>query len=60
MYQITDKVLWKGKVCIVTNANAIPLRGKIEISPVGNGNDPAKYFKVLPEEVKPYSPASVN
>lgn len=47
-----QKVNWKGKVCIVTNAQIA--RGKyVQISPVGNGNAPAKYYQVGPDELTP-------
>lgn len=34
-------VLWKNKRCVITNAF---INGKIIVSPMGNGNNPAKYF----------------
>lgn len=45
------KVIWRGKDCVVTNACIA--RGKfIQVSPVGNGSSPAKYYQVFPDEVK--------
>lgn len=44
------KVIYKSRICIVTN-HCIA-RGKyIQISPIGNGNNPAKYYVVFPDEV---------
>lgn len=44
------RVTWKNKTCIVTNASIAG--GKfIQISPVGNGDNPAQYFKVSPNDV---------
>lgn len=48
MITLFTKVLWRGKTCIVTNAH---YGNKIQISPVGNGDSPAKYFIVHPDEV---------
>lgn len=51
-YGLGDKVIWHNKVCVVTNPFVCGGK-KIIISPVGNGNSPAKYFTVFPDEVKP-------
>lgn len=45
-----SKVLWRNKTCIVTNAS-IGRGIKIQISPTGNGDSPAKYYTVYPDEV---------
>lgn len=47
---IGSKVIWRAKECIVTNAHACGGK-KITISPIGNGNAPAKYYTVFPDEV---------
>lgn len=49
-YSLFTRILWKGKQCIVTNAFACGGR-KIQISPMGNGNSPAKYYEVYPDDV---------
>ena len=45
-----QRVIWKGKNCIVTNA-CIAAGKYCQISPVGNGNSPAKYYQVRPDEL---------
>lgn len=44
-----DKVTWRNAVCVVTN---VRIGNRIEVSPVGNGGGPAKYFVVWPDEVE--------
>lgn len=45
--QVTQTVYYHGKKCIVTN-----LIGRhIQISPVGNGDSPAQYYQVKPEDI---------
>lgn len=43
-------VHWHNQKCMVTNAHVCGGK-KIQISPLGNGNSPAKYFIVFPDEV---------
>jgi hypothetical protein len=40
-----SKIYWQGRQCIVTNA-CIAMGKYIEISPIGNKNNPAKYYIV--------------
>jgi len=49
MISLFNKVLWKSKICIVTN---VRYGTKIQISPVGNGNAPAKYYIVRPDDLR--------
>jgi hypothetical protein len=49
MITLFTKVKWHNMTCIVTNAH---YGTKIQISPMGNGNAPAKYFTVHPDEVE--------
>lgn len=58
MYSLFEHVIWRGKQCIVTNA-CIARGKKIQISPVGNGSSPAKYYVVYPNEVQPFVTMSV-
>ena len=51
-YRLFNRVIWRGKPCIVTNAFACGGK-KIQVSPTGNGDSPAKYYEVFPDEVKP-------
>jgi len=48
MITLFTKVKWRNMVCIVTNVH---YGSKIQISPIGNGDSPAKYFTVYPDEV---------
>jgi hypothetical protein len=58
-YGIFDYVIFHNMKCIVTNASVAKGK-KITISPVGNGNSPAKYFTVYPEDVKQFKPKTNN
>jgi hypothetical protein len=50
-YGLFERVIWRDKKCIVTNAFACG-GTKIQISPMGNGNSPAKYYNVFKNELK--------
>jgi hypothetical protein len=58
MYSLFEHVLWRGRKCIVTNA-CIAMGKYIQVSPVGNGQSPAKYYQVSPNDVQPFSTMSV-
>ena len=49
MYRIFNIVIWRGYECMVTRTYT---NSKIVISPMGNGNCPAKYYNVHESEVK--------
>lgn len=49
MYYLFTRVIWKGKDCIVTRTYP---NGKMLISPMGNGELPAKYYTVTEDEIK--------
>jgi hypothetical protein len=54
-FELTEIVYFNGLRCMVTN-NQIAMGKKIQISPTGNGEAPAKYFVVGYWEVTKVKP----
>jgi hypothetical protein len=52
MYQIGEYVMYHNLKCIITNKF---LNGKLIISPMGNGNNPAQYYTVKEFEVQKFN-----
>ncbi len=49
--KLFQPVIYKGMECVVTNAYVCGGK-KVTISPIGNGNSPAKYYTVKISEIK--------